>query len=60
METTQKTQIDYLNNEFKKLHSKLLDKKEFAIADELSEIYHKVQFANYKQGIEFIKNLYKL
>lgn len=60
MKTTKHTQIEYLNSEFKKLHSELLDKKEFLIAGKLSEVYHEVQLASYKAGMGFIKNLYKL
>jgi hypothetical protein len=49
-----------LRNEFQNLHSQLLDKKEFTIASKLSEVYHESSFNQYTQGIEFMKNLYKL
>jgi hypothetical protein len=49
-----------LRNEFQNLHSELLEKKEFQIASKLSEIYHNTATNQYSQGIEFMKNLYKI
>jgi len=49
-----------LRNEFQNLHSQLLDKKEFTIASKLSEVYHESSFNQYVQGVEFMKNLYKI
>jgi ssDNA-specific exonuclease RecJ len=49
-----------LRNEFQNLHSQLLEKKEFELANKLSEIYHKTKVNQYIQGIEFMKNLYEL
>jgi GTPase involved in cell partitioning and DNA repair len=49
-----------LRNEFENLHFQLLEKKEFILASKLSEIYHETSLNQYKQGVEFMKNLYKL
>jgi GTPase involved in cell partitioning and DNA repair len=49
-----------LRNEFQNLHSQLLEKKEFIFASKLSEIYYNTVTNQYKQGIEFMKNLYKI
>ena len=49
-----------LRNEFQNLHSQLLEKKEFTLASKLSEVYHESSFNQYAQGLEFMKNLYKL
>ena len=58
--TTLRNEDQVLRNEFQNLHSQLLDKKEFQLASKLSEIYHKTTVNQYKQGIEFMKNLYEL
>ena len=57
---TLENEYKVLRNEFKNLHSQLLDKKEFQLASKLSEIYHQTTVNQYIQGIEFMKNLYKL
>lgn len=49
-----------LRNEFQNLHSQLLEKNEFQLASKLSEIYHNTALNQYIQGVEFMKNLYKL
>lgn len=63
METKKET----LENEYKTLliqfqylHSQLLEKREFIIASKLSEVYHQTTVNQYIQGVEFMKNLYKL
>ena len=63
MRTTEQTlenEQKALRNEFENLHSQLLEKKEFLLAKTLSELYYKTRANQYKQGIEFMKNLYKL
>lgn len=57
---TLENEYKVLRNEFQNLHSQLLEKKEFKIASKLSEIYHDTALNQYIQGIEFMKNLYKL
>lgn len=57
---TLENEYKVLRNEFQNLHSQLLDKKEFILASKLSEIYHETTTNQYIQGIEFMKNLYKL
>ena len=54
------TQYKNLRNEFENLHSQLLEKNEFILASKLSEIYHNTVTNQYTQGIEFMKNLYKI
>jgi GTPase involved in cell partitioning and DNA repair len=49
-----------LRNEFQNLHSQLLEKNEFILASKLSEVYHETSLNQYIQGVEFMKNLYKL
>ena len=63
MRTTEQTlenEQKALRNEFENLHSQLLEKKEFELANKLSEIYHKTTVNQYIQGVEFMKNLYEL
>ena len=57
MTQTQKT-IKTLNEEFNSLHIQLLCKGESDLADKLSEVYWRVQAANYKEGVEFMKKLH--
>ena len=57
---TLENEQEVLKNEFQNLHSQLLDKKEFQLASKLSEIYHATALNQFVQGIEFMKNLYKL
>jgi hypothetical protein len=49
-----------LRNKFQNLHSQLLEKNEFILASKLSEVYHESSFNQYAQGLEFMKNLYKI
>ena len=57
---TLENEYQVLRNEFQNLHSQLLEKKEFELANKLSEIYHKTTVNQYIQGVEFMKNLYEL
>jgi peptidoglycan hydrolase CwlO-like protein len=57
---TLETQYKNLRNEFENLHSQLLEKNEFILAIKLSEVYHETSLNQYIQGVEFMKNLYKL
>jgi GTPase involved in cell partitioning and DNA repair len=57
---TLENEFKVLRNEFQNLHSKLLEKNEFILASKLSEIYHETSLNQYKQGVEFMKNLYKI
>ena len=57
---TLENEYKVLRNEFQNLHYQLLDKKEFTLASKLSEIYHNTALNQFTQGIEFMKNLYKL
>jgi hypothetical protein len=57
---TLENEYQALRNEFQNLHLQLLEKKEFQLASKLSEIYHQTTLNQYFQGIEFMKNLYKI
>ena len=57
---TLENEQEALRNEFQNLHSQLLEKKEFQMASKLSEIYHNTALNQYIQGVEFMKDLYKL
>lgn len=57
---TLENEYQVLRNEFQNLHLQLLEKKEFQLASKLSEIYHNTALNQYIQGVEFMKNLYKL
>jgi len=52
-------EINDLNEQYRKLHLELLENKMFDIANKLSSIYYKVQGLNYKDGMDFINELYK-
>jgi len=54
-----KKKIETLNEKFNSLHTQLICKGECDLADKLSEVYWQVQAANYKEGIEFMKELNK-
>lgn len=45
---------------FSKFHSQLLDLKQWKLANEISEIYHRTQYLEYQNGIDFMKKIYKL
>lgn len=55
-----KQQSEGLNLRFNALHKKLLELKEWELASDLSDVYHKSSLVEYKSGIEFMKNLYNL
>ena len=57
---TLENEYQVLRNEFQNLHLQLLEKKEFQLASKISEIYHNTALNQYIQGVEFMKNLYKL
>ncbi len=58
--TTEKKQIEQLNNEFTKLHRQLLELKQYEIAGELSKVFYETQSLNYTDGINFVKKIYNL
>ena len=60
MTSTEKKQIEKLNNEFTELHNQLLELKKYKIASKLSKVFYETQNLNYTSGINFVKNLYKL
>jgi len=60
MTSTEKKQIENLNDKFTKLHSQLLELKQYDIAKGLSTVFYETQSLNYTSGINFVKNLYKL
>ena len=63
MKTTKQTlenEQEVLTNQFENLHSQLLEKKEFLLAKTLSELYYKTRANQYIQGIQFMRDLYKL
>ena len=45
---------------FKEIHSKLLELKQWQLANDLSDVYHNNSIIQYKSGVEFIKTLYNL
>lgn len=57
MTNTQKA-IKKLNDEFNSLHTQLIQKGEYDFANSISEVYWRVQAANYKEGVEFMKKLH--
>ena len=59
METLKQQEFE-LHLRFKAIHNKLLELKEWQLASDLSGVYHTNSAIQYKLGIEFIKNLYKL
>ena len=59
METLKQQQFE-LDLRFKEIHSKLLELKEWQLASDLSNVYHKNSTVQYKMGIDFVKNLYNL
>ena len=59
MENLEQQQTE-LNLRFEAIHKKLLELKEWELASDLSDVYHKSSLVEYKSGIEFMKNLYNL
>ena len=45
---------------FKELHNELLNLELFKLASELSEVFHNNGHENYKEGINMVKEVYKL
>ena len=60
MKPEQRKAIESLNSKFEKLHTTLLLKKEYALADELSKVYWEAQSRSYNAGMDFVKDLYNL
>lgn len=59
METLKQQQFE-LDLRFNEIHKKLLELKQWQLASDLSDVYHKNLTVQYKSGIEFMKNLYNL
>ncbi len=60
MTQEQVKKIKALNIKFDELHAQLMLKEEYALADELSEVYYQSQTVNYHAGIDFVKRLQEL
>ena len=60
MTSTEKKQIDKLDDKFTKLHRQLLELKQYEIASELSKVFYETQSLNYTDGINFVKKIYNL
>ena len=57
---TLKQQKEVLYLRFNEIHKRLLELKQYELANTLSEVYHRSCTVEFKSGIEFIKNLYNL
>ena len=57
---TLKQQKEELYLKFIEIHTRLLELKEYELADSVSEVYHKSCTVEYKTGVELIKNIYNL